>query len=390
MVSLLHVSLLSLLVLPLLLAFWLLPCLCLRALCLAYFSRAARFLGAASVLPVRFMLLLLLHAFSFSLGSVCVRVVLSEDPNHLHALLCCTLSCLFCSCDLCVLSCHCYLIQTASAGYIHPSRAMQLGHLTGSAAPPPMPSMPTHSAPAAPLISGPGGGPINPALASIMGNLQNILPGLMQNVGASAATANPATRQARRLYVGNLPMPISDAELRIFMSEAYKRANPGHTPGEPVISVYLNMEKKFGFVEFRTPEEATTGLALDGIQMRGQVLKVRRPSDYVPPPGAAPAPMSAYNTAPGVISTQVPDGPNKVFAGGLPYTLTENEIKELLGTFGTLRAFHLVKDRDTNTSKGYCFFEYADPNVTDGAIAGLNNIKIGDKTLTVRRAVPKK
>lgn len=37
----------------------------------------------------------------------------------------------------------------------------------------------------------------------------------------------------------------------------------------------------------------------------------------------------------------------------------------------------------------YCFFEYLDPNLTDTAVMGLNNLKIGDKTLTVRRAQPK-
>lgn len=40
-------------------------------------------------------------------------------------------------------------------------------------------------------------------------------------------------------------------------------------------------------------------------------------------------------------------------------------------------------------SSSYCFFEYLDPNLTDTAVMGLNNLQIGDKTLTVRRAQPK-
>ena len=48
-----------------------------------------------------------------------------------------------------------------------------------------------------------------------------------------------------------------------------------------------------------------------------------------------------------------------------------------------------AQERESNTSKGYCFFEYRDPSVTDTAVMGLNNLKIGDKTLTVRRAQPK-
>lgn len=73
-------------------------------------------------------------------------------------------------------------------------------------------------------------------------------------------------------------------------------------------------------------------------------------------------------------SSQVPDGPNKVFCGGLPYDLSEDEIKELLQSYGRLKAFHLVKDKDAPNSKGYCFFEYADEKVTDEACKVMNHI----------------
>jgi splicing factor U2AF subunit len=88
----------------------------------------------------------------------------------------------------------------------------------------------------------------------------------------------------------------------------------------------------------------------------------------------------------GVVSTQVSDGPNKLFCGGLPYELGEEQIKELLSAFGRLRSFHLVRDAGATLSKGYCFFEYMEDAVVEPAISGLNGIPIGDKTLTVRRA----
>jgi splicing factor U2AF subunit len=37
-------------------------------------------------------------------------------------------------------------------------------------------------------------------------------------------------------------------------------------------------------------------------------------------------------------------------------------------------------------SCSYGFVVYSDPNVTDVACAGLNGLKMGDRTLTVRRA----
>ncbi len=46
------------------------------------------------------------------------------------------------------------------------------------------------------------------------------------------------------------------------------------------------------------------------------------------------------------------DSAERVFVGGLPYYLTDEQCKELLGSFGPLKSFDLVKDRDTGTSKG--------------------------------------
>jgi len=213
------------------------------------------------------------------------------------------------------------------------------------------------------------------------------------------------TRQARRLYVGNLPPDTKEHELGAFFNQVLMAANAGgasYGPGEePVLSVYLNLEKKFGFVEFKTMGEATAAMSLDGVMYQGVGLKIRRPSDYNPSAFAhlSQGPVPTVVKPPaipeldpsklGIISTQVPDGPNKVFCGGLPYDLGEQDIKELVSTYGPLKAFHLVKEKDVPTSKGYCFFEYANPDVTDAAIAGLNGIQIGAKTLTVRRAMPR-
>ena len=123
-------------------------------------------------------------------------------------------------------------------------------------------------------------------------------------------------------------------------------------------------------------------MSFDGILFNGSSLKIRRPKDFQPLPGTAET--SVY--VPGVVSTNVPDGPNKVFIGGLPPYFTEEQVKQLLQVFGELRAFNLVKDIGSANSKGFSFCEFLDPNVTDVACQGLNGMDIGDKKLIVQRA----
>lgn len=88
----------------------------------------------------------------------------------------------------------------------------------------------------------------------------------------------------------------------------------------------------------------------------------------------------------GVVSTNVPDHDDKLFIGGLPSYLTEEQVLELLQTFGPLRAFNLVKDNTTNMSKGFAFALYHETEATDNAIKGLHDMELVDKRLAVQRA----
>ena len=124
-------------------------------------------------------------------------------------------------------------------------------------------------------------------------------------------------------------------------------------------------------------------MAFDGINFKGQSLKLRRPRDYQPMPGLSENPNL---NVPGVVSTVVPDSAHKLFAGGIPSYLNEDQVKELFTSFGQLKSFNLVKDSTTGLSKGYAFFEYLDISITDTAIAGLNGMQLADKKLLVQRA----
>lgn len=176
---------------------------------------------------------------------------------------------------------------------------------------------------------------------------------------------------------------MTDEAMMDFFNHQMRFTGLAQAEGNPVIAVQINLDKNFAFLEFRSVDETTQALAFDGISFQGQPLKIRRPSDYKPLPGMAENPTSSV---PGVVSTVVQDSINKIFIGGLPSYLNEDQVKELLVSFGALSAFNLVKDSGTGLTKGFAFCEYADVTVTDQACAGLNGMQLGDKKLIVQRA----
>ncbi|OQS07802.1 splicing factor U2af large subunit [Thraustotheca clavata] len=202
-----------------------------------------------------------------------------------------------------------------------------------------------------------------------------------------AFAGNQHSRHARRLYVGGFG-DVPEQEIERFFNEVIDKALGEKQEHGSVVSVYINRERHFAFVELKSIELTTACMELDGVSYQGQPLKIRRPNDYNPSAVKDVGPIPKLNVnALGIVSTSVSDGPGKIFVGGLPYHLNEEQVKELLQAFGPLKSFHLVKELNTNLSKGYGFCEYMDPDITQTACAGLNDMQIGDKTLTVRTAL---
>lgn len=201
-------------------------------------------------------------------------------------------------------------------------------------------------------------------------------------------------RQSRRLYLGSITSLADEDNIALFFNAKMREMGLSQGPGNPVLAVQVNREKNYAFVEFRSAEDATAGMQLDGTVFLDGPLRVRRPHDY-----AGPETLTSYNT---MLPSTVPDSANKIFVGGLPPYLNEDQVVELLKSFGELKSFNLVREHGNGPSKvcifsklvafsnchfqGFAFFEYVDPSVTDHATTGLNGMELGDKKLLVQRA----
>jgi len=57
------------------------------------------------------------------------------------------------------------------------------------------------------------------------------------------------TRQARRLYIGNIPFGITEDLVVDYFNEKMVKSNLTSAPGNPVLAVQINMDKNFAFIE---------------------------------------------------------------------------------------------------------------------------------------------
>eukprot|EP01025_Chloroclados_australasicus_P057098 TRINITY_DN7106_c1_g1_i2.p1 TRINITY_DN7106_c1_g1~~TRINITY_DN7106_c1_g1_i2.p1 ORF type:complete len:551 (-),score=79.64 TRINITY_DN7106_c1_g1_i2:2099-3751(-) len=214
----------------------------------------------------------------------------------------------------------------------------------------------------------------------------------MSTIHARVQQMNPGIiKNARRLYIGNLPEGYSDEdELREFFANLMTTKGGCTNPGNPILSCKVTPEKSYAFLELRSVEETTNVLAFDGISFKDCYLKIRRPSNYDENSAVMLGPLSPDPTVDSagldICRSVVEDSPNKLFVGGLPCDWTEDQVKELLTPQGNLRSFNLVMDKMTGKSKGYAFCEF-DEGATDFVIAALNQKKVGNKILTVKRAL---
>ena len=75
-------------------------------------------------------------------------------------------------------------------------------------------------------------------------------------------------------------------------------------------------------------------------------LAISRPKDYI-----APAVSDESEYQEGVLSSTVRDSANKISITHIPPYLSDEQVTELLASFGELKAFILVKDTGTEQSR---------------------------------------
>jgi splicing factor U2AF subunit len=230
-----------------------------------------------------------------------------------------------------------------------------------------------------PLPGAPRAAPMDPSkLAAFMSP--------SAGTASSAALQTVNAKQAKRLYIHNLPSGATSEEIVEFFNLQLNGLNVV-SGQDPCLSAQVASNNEYALLEFKTAEDATIALAMNGITMRDNAggpdqsgLSIRRPKDYITPTRDE----NAYSGD--EVSTDVKDSPNKLSIVNIPQYIEEEQVRELVETMGKLNAFVLVKDTSTDQHRGIAFCEYADNEIVDAVIEGLNDIPLGDGHLKVSRA----
>jgi RNA recognition motif-containing protein len=79
----------------------------------------------------------------------------------------------------------------------------------------------------------------------------------------------------------------------------------------------------------------------------------------------------------------------KLYVGNLPFSATEDSLKEAFLQFGTVESVTIITDRDTGQSKGFGFLELATQQEAASAITKMNGSEMDGRTLKVSEAQAK-
>ena len=80
---------------------------------------------------------------------------------------------------------------------------------------------------------------------------------------------------------------------------------------------------------------------------------------------------------------------NKLYVGGLPYSVTEDQLRDIFAAHGTVESAVVISDRMTGRSKGFGFVEMGSQEEAQSAMDNLNQTQLEGRSLTVNEAKPR-
>jgi RNA recognition motif-containing protein len=79
----------------------------------------------------------------------------------------------------------------------------------------------------------------------------------------------------------------------------------------------------------------------------------------------------------------------KIYVGNMPFSMTEDQLRQLFEEFGEVDSVNVITDRDTGRPRGFAFVEIVDDDAAGKAIEALHDREVEGRRLNVNKARPR-
>jgi multiple RNA-binding domain-containing protein 1 len=183
--------------------------------------------------------------------------------------------------------------------------------------------------------------------------------------------------QSSTLFVSNLNFATTTERLRELFEplDGFLSAKVKHKPDPKKAGQFLSMG--FGFVEFRTKEQAQAALtALDNHSLDGHKLLIRSSHKGID----AAEERKKADTAKKLAGKKT-----KIIIKNLPFEASRKDVRSLLGPYGQLRSVRVPKKFDTST-RGFAFAEFVSAKEAENALNALKDTHLLGRRLVLEFA----
>jgi len=78
-----------------------------------------------------------------------------------------------------------------------------------------------------------------------------------------------------------------------------------------------------------------------------------------------------------------------IYVGNLPYSVTDDDLRDAFAAFGNVTSAKIIMDRYSGRSKGFGFVEMDNDSQAEEAIKSLDNSDMQGRNLRVNQAKPR-
>ena len=76
----------------------------------------------------------------------------------------------------------------------------------------------------------------------------------------------------------------------------------------------------------------------------------------------------------------------KIYVGNIPFSATEQDLRDLFGRHGEIASVSVITDRETGRARGFAFVEMNEASDASDAIRALDGTDMGGRSLRVNEA----